>query len=85
MLGPKWTVRGSWIDDCPDENAEIKIEVIENDIEPKTEPEIIDLPATDDLSEVCTNCTSGITGPFMMVWSAVLMWSDDLVDLSVLA
>ena len=48
------SVRGSLIDDCPDENAEIKIEVIENDIEPKTEPEIIDLPATVKLSEVCT-------------------------------
>ena len=47
-------VHGSLKDDCPDENAEIKIEVIENDVEPKTEPEIIDLPATVKLSEVCT-------------------------------
>ena len=49
-------IYGPWIsdkEDCPDENAEIKIEVIENDIEPKTEPELIDLQATEESYQVC--------------------------------
>ena len=41
------------LEDCPDENAEIKIEVIENDIELKTEPELIDLQATEESYQVC--------------------------------
>ena len=48
---------GPWIsdkEDCADENAEIKIEVIENDIEPKTEPEFIDLQTTEKSYQVCT-------------------------------
>ena len=48
---------GPWIsdkEDCADENAEIKIEVIENDIEPKTEPEFIDLQMTEKSYQVCT-------------------------------
>ena len=47
---------GPWIsdkEDCADENAEIKIEVIENDIEPKTEPEFIDLQTTEKSYQVC--------------------------------
>lgn len=40
-------------ENCPEENAEIKIEVIENDIEPKTEPELIDLQATEESYQVC--------------------------------
>jgi len=49
-------VHESWIsdkEDCPEENAEIKIEVIEDDIEPKTEPELIDLQATEESYQVC--------------------------------
>ena len=47
---------GPWIsdlEDCADENAEIKIEVIENDIEPKTEPEFIDLQTNEESYQVC--------------------------------
>ena len=48
---------GSWIsdlEDCADENVEITIEVIENDIEPKTEPEFIDLQTNEESYQVCT-------------------------------
>ena len=48
---------GPWIsdkEDFADENAEIKIEVIENDIELKTEPEFIDLQTNEESYQVCT-------------------------------